>query len=540
MALGRSRLSLSIALVAALAVGAANATKAVHIDDALYLAVAKQILKNPLDPYGALYNWQDTPELLYKVSISPPLLSYYFAAVIAAFGESVVLLHLSMIPWLLLLAWGLVRFGERFAGEGLWLALLVLLAPAVVVGTNLMLDVPMTAAALASVEWSFRSVDRAVGRDAGRLAGVFSGVLAATAVLIKYPAVALLPVLLFLGFWERRTGPAIAAVLAAAALAGWQTWSAMIYDLSQVGQSLRFLSMFHADLVTRIATRLPTAGALLAMSFPIWILTFGCGRRRIASAVLALLLILMGVVASTGQTLAAWREQPVFAAAAFLGLFATIDPIAATLFKERPAALDRDELLLLLWLAGFGAVLVLFGPFLAVRSFLPIQPALAALLWRRYPPGRARTALFAATLALAAALSTAIGWVDYRWAAIYPRVARQLGERYEPEKRPVYFLGHWGWQYYAEKEGMRPWDALRREFPQGALLVVPLWSDRPKIDVRTFSDLRDIIQIEIPPAPLGLTTCNRKKRILFYDGNVGRLPWWFAQDPSEAFFVLGR
>ena len=101
-------------------------------------------------------NWQQVPERTYNVSISPPLLSYWFAAVMLVAGENITLLHVSMIPWLLLACWALYRLGERWARAGLLTVVLVIGGPAVVVGMNLMLDVPLLACLCASVEFLAR------------------------------------------------------------------------------------------------------------------------------------------------------------------------------------------------------------------------------------------------------------------------------------------------------------------------------------------------------------------------------------------------
>src|SRR3954454_21612828 len=82
-----------------LAVGLAAVAKPVHIDDTLYLAIARRIVTHPLDPYGGTINWQQVAEPPYHVSISPPLLSYAFALVIAVAGENIPLIHVVMIPW---------------------------------------------------------------------------------------------------------------------------------------------------------------------------------------------------------------------------------------------------------------------------------------------------------------------------------------------------------------------------------------------------------------------------------------------------------
>ena len=156
----RRRPVLLTVLGVGLVVGVADVAKPVHIDDTLYLTIARWIVGYPLDPYGGTLNWQQFPERTYKVSISPPLLSYVFALVIAVAGENVPLLHLAMIPWVLVACWALYRLGERFADAGAATALLVLLGPAVVAGMNLMLDVPLLACIAAAVECLLRGVER--------------------------------------------------------------------------------------------------------------------------------------------------------------------------------------------------------------------------------------------------------------------------------------------------------------------------------------------------------------------------------------------
>ena len=151
-----------------LVVGLADVAKPVHIDDTLYLTIARWIVGHPLDPYGGTLNWQQFPERTYKVSISPPLLSYAFALVIAVAGENVPLLHLAMVPWVLLAGWALYRLGERCADAGTATALLVLLGPAVVAGMNLMLDVPLLACICAAVECLLRGVERRPARVVSR------------------------------------------------------------------------------------------------------------------------------------------------------------------------------------------------------------------------------------------------------------------------------------------------------------------------------------------------------------------------------------
>src|SRR5262245_55228141 len=61
--------------------------KAFHIDDPLYLAVARQILNRPWDPYGGEIIWERSSESLFDADFNPPLWSYVLAGVMAWSGE---------------------------------------------------------------------------------------------------------------------------------------------------------------------------------------------------------------------------------------------------------------------------------------------------------------------------------------------------------------------------------------------------------------------------------------------------------------------
>lgn len=75
------------ALLAALALTAANALKPLVIDDPVYIEFARQALAHPSDPYGFEVYWYKTPEPAIGFGWVPPVLSYWMAGAIAVFGE---------------------------------------------------------------------------------------------------------------------------------------------------------------------------------------------------------------------------------------------------------------------------------------------------------------------------------------------------------------------------------------------------------------------------------------------------------------------
>jgi hypothetical protein len=530
----------------ALAVGLGNVGKPVHIDDNLYLSIARWIVGHPLDPYGGTITWQQVPEPAYKVSISPPLLSYVFALVIAVAGENVVLLHLAMVPWLLAAAWAVYRLGERWAGagRGAATALLVVLGPAVAAGMNLMLDVPLLACVTAAVECLLRGLERRPARWCWYLG---AGLIGAAGVGIKYPALALVPMFLAAAVQRRRIGPLAAAVGPLAALAAWQWASRSLYGAGQVQAGMAFLGQFRTTFARQVLERTLSMFAILAWTFPVWMLALDPSRLRTLrwggriGAALAVLLATLGAAGLLGPE--SWRRPGVDAAllgGVALGAlaFAAAVAVPVPVSPRRSWTADDPRLLLYAWIAGVAAIVIPFGPFVAVRSFLPLQPPLAILLLRR--AGRYRGpsgGLVGTTLGLTALLGGALAVADFHWAASYPAAVRQIASGREAAGRPVVFLGHWGWQYYAERAGWRPWDARWRDAPAGALVVIPRRADRQWLDPAVARRLALVGRIAVGPAPLGLSTWNRAWGWRFYGGDYGELSWGFSPEPVEEFFL---
>jgi len=520
------------ALAFGLVVGLVNVAKPVHVDDTLYLEVARRIVTHPLDPYGGTLNWQQIPERTYNVSISPPLLSYYYAVIMIIAGENLILLHLSMIAWLLLATWSIFRLGERWAQAGLLTVLLVIGGPAVVVGMNLMLDVPLLACLCATVEFLARSISEKASWRSLIVASFF----AATGVAIKFPAIAIVPVFLVAALMARRWAPALGAIAPIVVLFGWQTLSRAIYGVAQVDSGLSFMAKLQTSLLPRTIERTLTMMAILAMTFPIWPAIDWRGRRATGPAFLALIAA-MGTfwLLRSAPMNRAPAVTPALLIAVYLGTFS----VASTVWPSRgwPSSAFDPRLLLATWIVSGAAVVILFGPFVAVRSFLPIQPALAIwLLGSSDPAGRRKIAL-GMTVVVTIGISGLLATADRHWAKTYPEAVETIAKRYAVAGRPVEFAGHWGWQYYAERAGFRAWDARRVDAQPGTILVVPRRADKQFIHPVVMSRARLLDKLEFPHAPFLLTTWNLEAGFRFYGGDFGQLPWGISDEPAEQFSI---
>jgi hypothetical protein len=178
------------AVLLGLAVGLPFLNKPFHIDDPYVLNIAEQVLRAPLKPFSGQFNWFDDVAPVFDTVENPPFLSYYLAPFLAVFGPSEIMLHVAMLPFLVLLAGAVVALSRRFTRGSFWPVLFVMLSPAVVVSTNIMRDVPAAALATAGVALLVEGADR----DRMRLA-LLGGLLAGLAMVTKYSAIVLLPIL---------------------------------------------------------------------------------------------------------------------------------------------------------------------------------------------------------------------------------------------------------------------------------------------------------------------------------------------------------
>ena len=66
---------------------------AFSLDAPVFMAVTRQILAHPVDPFGFDMIWDPTAPQVAIFNRNPPLLSYYLAPFVAAFGEREGVVH---------------------------------------------------------------------------------------------------------------------------------------------------------------------------------------------------------------------------------------------------------------------------------------------------------------------------------------------------------------------------------------------------------------------------------------------------------------
>src|SRR5438105_1689070 len=188
-------------------------SSAFRIDDTNILAIARQMARSPLDPYGFDFNWTGTARPAFDILANPPLAPAAIAAWASLFGWSEVSLH--FLTLLFALAALLAFFSIR--NELLGTALLAA-SPAFFVASQVVMpDMLMLALLLIALAAVIRY------RDDGRF-GPIAFAAGFLAPIAKYNAVILVALLLTIVFTTRERRRALFAI-AAAPIVGLACWN---------------------------------------------------------------------------------------------------------------------------------------------------------------------------------------------------------------------------------------------------------------------------------------------------------------------------
>jgi hypothetical protein len=482
--------------------------KAMTIDDPLFIWTAQQLQQHPLDPYGYMGNWFSLWAPMTDNIQNPPLASYWLAlAGLASWNDA--WLHLTMLPFGLLLVWGVIRLARQLGADPIWAAALTVATSAFLISaTNVMCDIMMLCLMVGSITLWISGLDR---RNPFLL--VAAGILGGLSALTKYFGISIIPLLAAYtlirngrellsllqargrsataGALWRILGPLLILLIPVAMLAVWHFWSIHLYGTSHIFGAAHYAQLFNGFGLGNFYALLSFLGACLV--WPLVLVITTCGfRGRLVVGVGALfgavaLSLLAGRTSGGAVSGASLALGAVWVAAGVAFLY-----LAAERFMDRWR--EPTTWLLAMWIAGTIVFAAIINWTVAARNILPAVPPLALLaampLERRQPA--AGSALLnwkamAAAASVGLVVALVITWADFSWANHYRATARRLLARYGTEGRRIYFEGHWGFQYYMMKGGAIPFDGSRenlattrdgtlvvRGMRAGDVLVIPI------------------------------------------------------------------
>lgn len=462
--------------------------KAYTIDDTAYLAIARQISVDPWRPYSFSFNWGTVDEPAFTIR-NPPLLPAFLAAAIRLDGgrEREVVLHLAVSLFTALGAYALYRLGERFGTPPALACAAVLLSPAVLPGTNVMLDTPTLALFAASILLHVDGTDR---RAPARLAA--AAAVAGLAILTRYNVVVLLPILASYSLLRRRPRDLAYLAIPVAIVGLW-----CLHNLSVYGQ-VHVLA--HAGVIRASKPLADNAVAALGVvgASALWIPLVAHRDWRSIPAAAVAVAVALPLAANIGRD--RWEAFLFFSNGLFLAAMLLPALIRDLRGLATRSGADR-ELGSRAFLWTWCAATILFAWFLpdfqATRHYVIALPALVLLAgWG----ASRRRALLAAVPTTILGLSVAAA--DAELSGCYRTVAAQIARQEVPPGCSRWFVGHWGWQYYAERNGIRRLDQRPQAISSGDVLVIPRGVDReplsPEMEARFAQGRSFSIERRIP------------------------------------------
>lgn len=481
-----------------------NALKPLHLDDTAYFYYARHIAENPLDPYGFDVFWYSMP-LPANWVLAPPLLPYWWAAAIRLFGQQPFLWKLWLFPFSLLFVASFHLLARRFA-RGLQMLLLwmTVLSPTFLPSFNLMLDVPALALSLTALAVFLRAVDR----DAVGLA-VMAGLLAGLALETKYTSLVLLAVLLLAGLLHDRLRLSnVALAVAVGLFVGCEGLLAARYGESHFLHHLRYPPPGSPPGMSRLLVRvyllLPLLTTLGGVAPALGLLGLAALGARpwsvlLAGGSVALGFLLIAVVPEQFANPAPhsadflpffvhpeseWA-RPTLDVAIFglLGLIVGVVLTVAAWKLGRHARQGRSRQraadgFLILWLVCELAGYVALSPFPAARRVMGLV-VVGTLLTGRLAARTCRTPPGAGLVRFAATCSILLGLgyygIDLHEARTEQQAAQAAASHIAAEDSGarVWYVGRWGFQFYAEAAGMQPIIPGTSAIRRGDWLVLP-------------------------------------------------------------------
>jgi hypothetical protein len=214
------------------------------------------------------------------------------------------------------------------------------------------------------------------------------------------------------------------------------------------------------------------------------------------------------------------------------GVFAMVGFILLYLCARRWQEGDDDDKRLLMWIAFAAIFVCCLSPFVAARHVMVALPAVLLLVARH--TAVSFEGLERRMIGVALVIGVWLAVSDHRIAAVYRTQAAALGERLR-DKGNVYFVGHWGWQFYGKQAQLRVYVPDRTVLAEGDVLIEPegvaaqpiTHADRDRLMLRE--------TVVVPPGPVDVlrTVIDREGLYCVWKG----LPWTLRTEPLERFFI---
>jgi 4-amino-4-deoxy-L-arabinose transferase-like glycosyltransferase len=506
--------------------------KPLHIDDPLYIWTANHILSHPLDFYSFRLNWEGRNEPVSRFFQNPPLTSYLLALLTFLFGSSRIIFHLVFFLFDALAVVGIYLLAGRFCRRPFLVAVLFLLCPAFLVSATTLMCEP-----LMICFWIWGIYFFVIGLLRSPFYLPAAGFILLLAVVTKFVAICIVPLLILYSFCHssksriKMLAQAGALCLPVLGAIAYELLTARKYGSGAFAGAVIYVSGTHHSVPMPFKVKLLDTFCFLGGCAAACVLLIPMAMRWSVLTSVFLITALAALFMSPPQH-PDWQFIIQYGIWLFGGaalfLFATL--ALASSFRRNQW---QDDLFLFAWLVGIFVFTGFINWSINARSMLPVLPPVCLLTVRSLDTVKSLSKLgLTFALTIATVLVLCVTTADYNLATTLQIAGTALSRPITTGN--VWFVGHWGFQYYMQQSGAQPIDDRSPQARPGDVLIYPVsnYGGAPRA-----MDLIRLQHLEIGPARW-IATDHPESGAEFYCSYGDGLPFVFASIPPEAFDVL--
>jgi hypothetical protein len=499
-----------------------NLNKAVHMDDTFHIEAAQEILKNPTKPMSGKVNWGSNPNYLHSFN-QAPLFFYVIAYWGSLFGFNEISLHLLISIFTFLALFYFYKISHLLYPENSnYLLLLFGLSAPFIVNQNIHLDVPLLSLLLLFFYKILLFSQSKKGIHLFVAALVFS-----LSLLIKYSVIPFFTVMVAALFFSKKYKYAWILLVPIAFLTLWSYFNWIEYG------SIHFLDRPKNEFTPyRIGGIFVIFTACIGALFPFGFIGLSNFFKPNINRLLAITFVTLFSLLCAGvlfdfipEKISSVILYAIFIITGIIVIFSTIYIV----YKNYNFFNIEIKLLsiALLSLSGF---LVVFAPFMASRHLLLILPF---VLWILKPFfQKAPKMILNLTLFISVFIGITLGISDWFYADYYRNAAHNISK--QTNNPNLYSRGHWGWQWYSKKEGLKEYGKDSTILQVNDLIIGPV--NVSKQDLHP-SLILETIYKENPPSTL-FTFFSGNDYASMYNASSKRTSWKLSKQPIDTIVIM--
>lgn len=516
--------------------------KAISSDSIFYIYTAKQILKEPLNPFGFRINCADENFTGWDIANNPPLISYFLAISIKLFGEKEKVFHIIFFGFTLLSVIGIYMLAKVLNIDSLFSSLLLIASPAFFVNaTDVMLDVPLMAFSLWGIYFIIKYSNPLVRSGMipayGKAASadqadeskkkLIGWALLSLAMLIKFVAIInFLIIFAWLLLGKKRKENFIFFVIPVLLIIIWSIHNKLTYGEIQI-----FHKSLSVGLSFDIRKEIPVftyiGGAVI---FPLSILWISFQKKRLIPAIFLFIFIAVNFLFNLlGYKTIQSLLLGLFISSAVLLFYIIIDCLKKSYFQ-------KEVIFLTLWFFLYLFFFMAVSAVIAVRYFLPLVPAAILLFVKSTEKVPNQKTFLAFTVIAGAILSIFVSHSDYVLANSYRETANYVKMNYSDK---IFFRGDLsfrGFQYYMEKNGFSCIDVCSSNNLSGGHIIGSNFSITKELASGIRENMK-LIEERYIITKNPFRTMSPSAQAGFHLNMYGLLPYSFSNLPVERFVI---